>query len=265
MSVPVDTLGLGVDDLGEGEPALLLLTGWCSSRERWAKAAPLLAEHRRVVSFEWRGHGESRAAAGDFGTAEMVQDALSVIDGAGLQNVIPCSASHSGWVAIELRRRLGDRIPAIVHLDWMVQEPSVPYMDLLAELQDPDRWPHARDTLLDIWRAGVEDDAIGAAIEVMRRQSAEMWMRSGREIEASYRRGGSPLRALSGFPAVPMVRHVYGQPPAPEYLDAQRQFAAEHDWYSVHRLDARTHFSMIEAPSEVASEIERVAATVGPA
>jgi pimeloyl-ACP methyl ester carboxylesterase len=263
VSAPADTLGLGVDDLGEGEPALLLLTGWCSSRERWAKAAPLLAEHRRVVSFEWRGHGESRAAAGDFGTAEMVQDALSVIEAAGLSTVVPCSASHSGWVAIELRRRLGERVPAIVHLDWMVHEPSGAYMDLISELQDPDRWAHARDALFDIWRAGDESEAIDAAIDVMRRQSAEMWMRSGREIEASYRRAGSPLRALSAFPTVPAVRHLYGQPATPEYLDAQQRFAEEHDWYSVRRLDARTHFSMIETPSEVASEIERVAATVG--
>jgi pimeloyl-ACP methyl ester carboxylesterase len=264
VSATAHNLGLGVDDLGQGEPALLLLTGWCSSRERWAKAAPLLAANRRVVSFEWRGHGESRPAAGDFGTAEMVQDALSVIDAAGLQNVIPCTASHSGWVAIELRRRLGDRIPAIVHLDWMVQEPSAPYMSLLSELQDPDRWSQARETLFDIWRAGEESEAVDAAIEVMRRQSAEMWMRSGREIETSYRRGGSPLRALSAFPTVPSVMHLYGQPATPEYLDAQQQFAAEHDWFSVRRLEVRTHFSMIEAPSAVASEIERMAAAVSP-
>ena len=265
MSASSHTLGLGVDDFGQGEPALLLLTGWCSSRERWAQAAPLLAEHRRVVSFEWRGHGESRAAAPDFGTNEMVQDALSVIDAAGLGTVIPCSASHSGWVAIELRRRLGERVPAIVHLDWMVQEPSSAYVELISELQDPDRWPHARDTLFEIWRAGDESEAIDAAIDVMRRQSAEMWMRSGREIEASYRRAGSPLRALSAFTTVPAVRHLYGQPATPEYLDAQQLFAEEHDWYSVRRLDAHTHFSMIEAPGEVASEIERVAAMVGPA
>lgn len=264
MSAPAPTLGLGVDDLGQGEPALLLLTGWCSSRERWSQAAPMLAANRRVVSFEWRGHGESQPAARDFGNAEMVQDALSVIDAAGLQTVIPCSASHSGWVAIELRRRLGDRVPAIVHVDWMVQEPSSAYMELLSELQDPDRWPHARDTLFDIWRAGAQSEPIDAAIDVMRRQGAEMWMRSGREIEGAYRRSGSPLRALSAFPTVPSVMHLYGQPPAPEYLDAQQQFAAEHDWYSVRRLDVRTHFSMIEAPSEVASEIERMAATVSP-
>lgn len=262
MSASTETLGLGVDDLGEGEPALLLLTGWCSSRQRWAKAAPLLAAHRRVVSFEWRGHGDSRAPGGDFGTAEMVQDALSVIDAAGLRTVIPCAASHSGWVAIELRRQLGDRVPAIAHLDWMLVEPSGAYMALISELQDPERWPQARDALFDIWRAGDNSEAIVTAIEIMRRQDADMWMRSGREIEAAYRRAGSPLRALSALPAAPKIVHVYGQPAAPEYLDVQERFAAENDWYSVCRLDARTHFSMIEAPTEVAGEIERLAATV---
>ena len=169
MTVPADTLGLGIDDLGEGEPALLLLTGWCSSRERWAKVAPLLAANRRVVSFEWRGHGESRPAAGDFGTAEMVEDALAVIDATGLETVIPCSASHSGWVAIELRRRLGDRVPAIVHLDWLLLEPPGPYMEVIAQAQSPQTWAQARDKLFEIWRAGEEGPEIDAVIDVMRR------------------------------------------------------------------------------------------------
>jgi alkylhydroperoxidase/carboxymuconolactone decarboxylase family protein YurZ len=138
----------------------------------------------------------------------MVQDALSVIDAAGLRTVIPCSASHSGWVAIELRRRLGERIPAIVHLDWMVQEPSSAYMDLIAELQDPDRWPHARDTLFDIWRAGVESEAIDDALEVMRRQDAEMWMRSRRQsaagaVRVSHRADGQASLRAAGDAGVP--------------------------------------------------------------
>jgi pimeloyl-ACP methyl ester carboxylesterase len=264
VSAPTNTLGLGVDDLGQGEPALLLLTGWCSSRERWAKAAPLLAQHRRVVSFEWRGHGESRPAAGDFGTNEMVEDALSVIEAAGLTTVIPCSASHSGWVAIELRRRLGDRVPAIVHLDWLLLEPPGPYMEVIAQARSPQTWAQARDTLFEIWRAGEKSPEIDEAIDVMRRQGAEMWMRSGREIEASYRRYGSPFRALAAFDSPPRVLHLYGQPPAQEYLEAQQRFAAEHEWFTVCRVEARTHFLMLERPNEVASEIERLADAVGP-
>lgn len=253
---------LGLDDLGQGEPALLLLTGWCSSRGRWARAAPLLAQNRRVVNFEWRGHGDSAPADDDFGTAEMVEDALGAISATGIQTFIPCSASHSGWVAIELRRRLGDRVPAIVHLDWMVIEPPAPYMELIDRLQSPDGWLEARDKLFEIWRGGAELGEVEQALDVMRRQDGEMWRRSAREIAASYRRHGSPLQALSGLDSPPPVLHVYGQPPAPEYLEAQQEFAREHDWFSVRRITARTHFSMLEAPDEVAAAIEGVAAAL---
>jgi pimeloyl-ACP methyl ester carboxylesterase len=254
------TLRLGLDDLGHGEPALLLLTGWCSSRQRWSRAAPLLAAHRRVVNFEWRGHGESAPAAGDFGTAAMVDDALAVIEQTGLQTLIPCSASHSGWVAIELRRRLGDRVPAIAHLDWMVTRPSSGYMELIAKLQSERDWQAARDALFEIWRGGLARPEVEQALAVMREQDADMWIRSGREIEGSYRLHGSPLEALDQLDTQPAVMHLYGQPPAAEYLDAQRQFARQHDWFVVRRLDGvRTHFSMLEAPERVAAAIEGLA------
>lgn len=256
-------LGLGCDVAGAGEPGLLLLTGWCSSRGRWAHAAPLLARHRRVVSFDWRGHGASAPADSDFATADMVEDALAVIEATGLSTFIPCSASHSGWVAIELARRLGpERVPAIVHLDWLLVEPSDPYMALLGQLQQPDGWPQARDTLFEIWRAGDDSAPIADAIAVMNRQGADMWMRSGREIEAEYRREGSPLRALAALDPPRPVLHLYGQPAAPDYLEVQERFAAEHDWFSVRRLDARTHFSMIEVPEAVAAGIEEAVAAL---
>src|SRR5690349_6836629 len=83
---------------GSGATSLLLLTGWCSSRQRWSEVAPLLTRHHRVVSFDWRGHGESEPAAADFGNEEMLEDALSVLDAAGLSSFVPCAASHSGWI-----------------------------------------------------------------------------------------------------------------------------------------------------------------------
>ncbi|MGH2874522.1 MAG: alpha/beta fold hydrolase [Solirubrobacteraceae bacterium] len=254
---------LGFDDAGDGEPALLMLTGWCSSRGRWDRARPLLERGRRVVSFEWRGHGESAAAEADFGIAEMVDDALAVMQARGLGTVIPCAASHSGWVAIELQRRLGpERVPAIVHLDWTVTEPPPPYMALLAQLQSPTDWPSARDALFAIWRGGSDSPEIAQAIEVMRRQDAEMWIRSGRVIEGSYRTHSCPLLALSQLPAPPRVLHLYGQPRGDEYLSAQRAFAAAHPWFEVDRLSGATHFSMIETPAEVADAIEAFAAAV---
>lgn len=246
---------IAFEDRGHGEPALLLLTGWCSSRQRWAEAAPLLAGHHRVVSFEWRGHGDSDPAPADFGNEEMVADALAVVEAAGLGSFVPCAASHSGWVAIELRRRLGERVPALVHLDWMVTEPPPPYMAVIEQLTSPQEWPQARDTLFEIWRGGVSTPSVDRAFEAMAAHGGEMWMRSGREIGDAYRRHGSPLAAWSALDPQLPVLHAYGQPSAPEYLELQERFAAEHPWFRVTKLPASSHFAMLEAPAAVDAAI----------
>jgi pimeloyl-ACP methyl ester carboxylesterase len=262
MSTTTRTTSLGVayDDRGYGDPPLVLLTGWCSSRARWAEVATLCAEQRRVVNLDWRGHGDSEPARDEFGLEDLVEDALAVIDACGIDSFIPCSASHSGWAAIELRRRLGDRVRAIVHLDWMVAAPSAAYMELLGRLQTAAGWRDARAQLFDIWRGGVELPLIEEAIAVMEAQDAEMWIRSGRVIAESYEQHGTPLAALAALETPPdAVLHLYGQPRTAEYLEWQRAAAAEHSWFDVEQLDARSHFSMLEAPVAVAAAIERVA------
>jgi pimeloyl-ACP methyl ester carboxylesterase len=252
-----DASGVGIeyDDRGSGEPALLFLTGWCSSKERWEKVAEIESVRRRVLGFDWRGHGGSDDAPGDFGVEEMVEDALAVVEASGVETFVPCAASHSGWVALELRRRLGERVPRLFHADWMLAVPSEPYLEVIRQL-DSDEWPQARDTLFTIWAAGVDTPEIRRVLDVMVEHGEEMWRRSGREIGASYARGGSPFEAFSALePAVPML-HVYGQPQDFAYLELQRDYAAEHAWFSVVKLDATTHFAMIEAATEVADAIE---------
>ena len=244
------------DDLGAGEPALLLLTGWCSSKERWSQVAERCARKRRVLNSEWRGHGASRPADADFGLEEMVADALAVADAAGVEHVVPCAASHAGFVAIELRRRLPRRVPKLVHVDWYVVPPPPPYRALLEQLTTPAGWEAARDRLFEIWRAGVDTPPIDEAIAVMNRQGAEMWMRSGREITAGYDRVGSPTDAWAALDPAAPVLHLYGQPEDRAFLAAQESFAGSHPWFSVEKLPVRSHFAMIERPEEVAAAIE---------
>jgi pimeloyl-ACP methyl ester carboxylesterase len=243
------------DDRGSGEPALLMLTGWCSSRERWKDVAGIAARRRRVLSLDWRGHGGSDPAPGDFGVPELVADALAVVETAGVETFVPCAASHSGWVALELRRRLGERVPKLLHADWMLTVPSPRYMDVIGQL-DSDEWRDARDTLFAIWAAGVDTPEIRSVLGVMAEHGETMWRRSGREIEASYVRHESPLQAFESLEPPAPVLHVYGQPPDLGYLALQQRFAAEHEWFSVFKLEATTHFAMIERPQQVADAIE---------
>jgi len=255
----VDGTRISYEDHGDGEPAFLCLTGWCSSRARFEHLVPVLTRTRRTLALDWRGHGDSARDVGEFGQAEMLDDALATIEAAGVERVIPVAASHSGWIAIELRRRLGpERVPAIVHMDWMVLEPPERYMAVIRGLQSAETWADARDTLFRIWRADVDAPEITRVIDAMREQDGDMWMRSGREIAAAYERGGSPLAAYERIdPRPTRVLHLYGQPPDPAYFRAQQDFAAAHPWFSVEMLPARTHFAMVETPEEAAAAIER--------
>lgn len=258
-SLPAEAAGISYDDLrptvAEQEPALVMLTGWCSSKERWRVVAERCSMRRRVISTEWRGHGASAPAAADFGLEEMVADVLAVVDEAGLERFVPCAASHSGFVAIELRRRLPERVPKLVHVDWYVIPPPPPYRAVLAKLTTSE-WPDARDTLFTIWTAGSEEPQIVEAIAVMNRHGADMWQRSGREIARGYDRVGSPIEAWASLDPPPPVLHLYGQPQDTAFLSAQDQFAGEHPWFEVRKLSGVTHFAMLETPDDVADAIE---------
>jgi pimeloyl-ACP methyl ester carboxylesterase len=259
-----DGVRIAYDDLGEGDPPLLLLTGWCSSKERWSETARLLAARHRVLSSEWRGHGASAREVGDFGLEEMIADALAVADAAGAERFMPCAASHAGFVAIELRRRYPERVPMLVHVDWYVIPPPPPYQAVLRQLTSPEEWPAARDRLCEIWRAGRDRPAIDEALAVMRAQPGDMWMRSGREILAGYARVGSPTDAWAALDPPAPVLHAYGQPADPAFLEAQEAFATAHGWFSVRRLSSVSHFAMAEVPDELAETIEAFVAQAVP-
>ena len=102
------------DDRGKGEPVLLCLPGWCVHHTIFVPLAERLSAQHRVLAMDWRGHGKSQASDQDFGYAEMLADVLSVIQASGAQSVIPIAQAHGGWVAIELRRRLDQRVPKMV-------------------------------------------------------------------------------------------------------------------------------------------------------
>jgi pimeloyl-ACP methyl ester carboxylesterase len=245
------------DDRGSGEPALLFLPGWCAGRSAFDDLAARMA-NRRTLAMDWRGHGGSAAASGDFGTPELVEDALAVIDASGAETIVPVATAHAGWVAIELRRRLGERILKIVLVDWIVTEAPPPFLAGLQAMTDPAQAFAVRDQLFAMWTSGVDHAGVHRFVrDDMGAYPAEMWARAGREIGAAYEREGSPLRALAALePPVPVL-HAYAQPDDPAYLEAQRAFAKEHPWFSVHKLDARSHFPTIEVADQVADVVEQ--------
>jgi pimeloyl-ACP methyl ester carboxylesterase len=251
---------IAYDSVGQGDPAFLFLPGWCVNRSFFGPVLEPASRHRRALSLDWRGHGGSERPADDYTTEDLVSDALHVIDEAGINRVIPVGQAHAGWMALELRRRLGpERVPGLVLMSWMVLGPPPGFEDALAGLRDRGSWETVRDGLLTRWMGGSDDPAIRRQAEEMRAYGFDTWARARREIDASFEREGTPLAALERLDPPARVLHIYAQPADESFLGAQQAYAEDRPWFQVERLEGSTHFPTLEGPNAVAEAIETFA------
>jgi pimeloyl-ACP methyl ester carboxylesterase len=255
------TTPLAVTDRGAGGPALLMVPGWCGDRDVFDPLLPGASEHRRAVSVDLPDHGDSPACE-DFTTSDVVDALVATVDALGIDSVVPIGLSHAGWAAIELRRRLGaERVPGVVLLDWMVLGTPPGFADALGGLQSP-AWADVREGLASMWLDGLDIPALTEFVASMQTYGQRHWSRAGREIAAQFAAQPVPVSALESLQPCPTL-HVYAQPAADEVLAAQQEYAATHPWFSVARLDARSHFPMFEVPQEMVSTIESFVRSLG--
>lgn len=251
------TISLAFDDVGDGDPAVLFLPGWCANRTVFRDLLPLVGRHRRALAMDWRGHGGSEPARGDFTTDDLLDDAVAVIEHAQAAAIVPVALAHAGWVGIDLRRRLGPRrVPGLVLVDWMPLGPPPPFLEALAALQDPDSWLSTRAQLFAMWTTGVDLPALDARIAEMGSYGFETWARGGREIAARFASEQTPLAALERLDPPCPTLHIYAQPSDDAIFAAQKEYADRHPWFSVRRLTAATHFPMFEVPDQLGAAIE---------
>jgi len=107
-----DGIPIHWQEQGQGPP-LLLVMGFSYSSRLWYPAIPELARHHRVISFDDRGTGHSGSASG-FGLGDMVQDALAVMDAAGVDSAHVYGVSMGGGIAIELALRQPARVRSLI-------------------------------------------------------------------------------------------------------------------------------------------------------
>lgn len=186
---------------------------------------------------------------------------MAVVDNSGAHVVVPVTAAHAGWIAIELRRRLGpERVPRLVFLDWMVLGAPTPFLDALAAMASP----HATRTVVDqiaaMWVAGLDLPALSSYVASMTAYPDDMWTRAAREIAGAFEQFGAPLEAVAALDPPPPTLHLYAQPSDPAYLDAQRGYAGDHPWFEAEHLDAASHFPTFEVPDAIVGHLDRFVA-----
>jgi pimeloyl-ACP methyl ester carboxylesterase len=98
-------------ELGAADrPALLMIMGWGGDHTAWAFQLPVLAERFRVLALDNRGAGQSEQPDVPYTIAGMADDAVAVLDAAGVERAHVCGASMGGMIAQELALRHPGRV-----------------------------------------------------------------------------------------------------------------------------------------------------------
>jgi pimeloyl-ACP methyl ester carboxylesterase len=101
------------ESIGDGPPVLLIM-GLGLSGGAWWRTVPVLARRFRVITFDNRGVGRSMSLTYSYTTEAMADDAVSVLDAAGVDRAQVYGISLGGMVAQQLALRYPERIRALV-------------------------------------------------------------------------------------------------------------------------------------------------------
>ena len=105
--------GLHWESTGAGDP-VLMITGLGLSGGAWWRTVPVLSQSLRVITFDSRGVGRSRARLHSYTTEAMADDAVSVLDSAGVEQAHVYGFSLGGMVAQQLALRHPERLRSLV-------------------------------------------------------------------------------------------------------------------------------------------------------
>jgi pimeloyl-ACP methyl ester carboxylesterase len=103
-------------DEGKGPPMLLLHSFLCSG-EMWREQVAPLAQGHRVLNVDLRGHGSSGPIERPFELRELVDDALAVLDDAGVERAYWAGLSVGGMTALRAALEQPERVRGLLLLN----------------------------------------------------------------------------------------------------------------------------------------------------
>jgi 3-oxoadipate enol-lactonase len=104
----------GPREEGGPEDPVLLIMGLGASSRLWFRLLPWLTRRHRVIVFDNRGTGSSAPVRGRLTMLGMADDAVTVLDAAGIERAHVVGASMGGMIAQHLALDHRDRVRSLV-------------------------------------------------------------------------------------------------------------------------------------------------------
>jgi pimeloyl-ACP methyl ester carboxylesterase/predicted glycosyltransferase len=130
---------------GDQGPAVLLLPPWSIVHSRvWKAQVAFLARHFRTVTFDGRGNGltDRPSDAAAYAAAELVQDAVDVLDAAGIASACVVGLSRGAMRALLLADAHAERVDGLFLISPTVPllTPDAPVTERFWFREGPDRF-----------------------------------------------------------------------------------------------------------------------------
>ncbi len=111
-------VSLYYEDAGEGPP-ILLSHGFSATSRMWADQTEAFAASHRVVTWDMRGHGQTKGPDEQSGhsEAETVADMVALLDARGIDEAVVGGLSLGGYMSLAFYNAHPDRVRALMLFD----------------------------------------------------------------------------------------------------------------------------------------------------
>jgi pimeloyl-ACP methyl ester carboxylesterase len=120
------TLPLHTDSRGAGGMPVLFAHSFAGDVSHWSATLEHLKRQRRVVAFDFSGHGRSPGAVGFYSIAELAKDIGAAADAEQLDQFVLVGHSLGAAVAAEYAGAHADRVKALILVDAPPAPGSIP-------------------------------------------------------------------------------------------------------------------------------------------
>jgi pimeloyl-ACP methyl ester carboxylesterase len=115
---------IAFDDVGAGEPTVVLIHGGFANRGHYAAQVEHLARRHRVLALDLPGHGESAVPEAGFGVRDFAEDVVALCEEAGAGPAVLCGHSVGGTIALHVAVRHPALVKGVVLLDGVILFPE---------------------------------------------------------------------------------------------------------------------------------------------